>query len=132
MSNIQLIKEIKDKSPPVNPEPITLTEKAVDMVIEAMDSEGLKDHSLRVGVRGGGCSGLQYNLEFDKEPRDDDFVFEQQGARDTIKVFIDPFSASLLEGTVLKWHDSLQQSGFKFDSPLQSKRTCGCGKSFGY
>jgi len=107
------------------PMPIEITERAAEMVREAMHQEELVEHGLRVGVTGGGCSGLQYLLDFSKEPSDIDFFNEQHGVR----VFIDPYSAAHLAGTTIDYVDSLQGSGFKFDNP-NIVRSCGCGSSF--
>ena len=105
--------------------PVKITEKAADMVREAMAQEELIEHGLRVGVTGGGCSGLQYLLDFSKLPAEVDFAEMQHG----IQVFIDPFSAAHLKGTVIDYVDSLNGSGFKFENP-NIVRSCGCGSSF--
>jgi len=110
---------------PETPMPVTLTEKAATKVKEAMKQESFVGHGLRVGVMGGGCSGLQYLLDFAEKPTDDDFVSEQHG----VKVYVDPFSAAHLDGTVIDYIDSLHGSGFKFNNP-NTVRTCGCGSSF--
>lgn len=80
---------------------------------------------LRVSVLGGGCSGLQYSLELDDAPRDDDAIFEIEGVR----VFIDPASVPYLAGTRVDYVDGLHGAGFKFVNP-NADRTCGCGSSF--
>ena len=110
---------------PLAPTPVSLTEKAAEMVRDAMEQEGLAGHGLRVGVIGGGCSGLQYLLDFSEKPVELDFVGEQHG----IKVFVDPFSAAHLQGTVINYVDGLHGSGFKFENP-NIVRSCGCGQSF--
>ena len=110
---------------PVLPMPIQLTEKAAEMVKSAMDQEELVDHGLRVGVTGGGCSGLQYLLDFAETPHEIDFSEIQHG----VEVFIDPFSAAHLNGTIIDYVDSLTGSGFKFENP-NIVRSCGCGSSF--
>ncbi|MBI3178397.1 MAG: iron-sulfur cluster assembly accessory protein [Deltaproteobacteria bacterium] len=115
----------REETLPERPAPVTLTDKAAAMVREAMAQEDLKGSALRIGVTGGGCSGLQYLLDFDQSPTEDDFVSEQHG----IRVFIDPFSAGHLDGTVIDYVDSLQGSGFKFSNPKIVK-SCGCGSSF--
>lgn len=117
--------ETQTRDLPEIPAPVTLTDKAVEMVKEAMAQEKLEGHALRIGVTGGGCSGLQYLLDFSDKPTEDDFVLEQGG----VKVFIDPFSAAHLDGTVIDYVDGLHGSGFKFDNP-QIVRSCGCGSSF--
>lgn len=110
---------------PEIPFPIDLTSKAGDMVKQAMIQEKLENHGLRVGVIGGGCSGLQYLLDFTPAPSDADFVSEQHG----VPVYIDPFSAAHLRGTTIDYVDGLQGAGFKFENPNVS-RACGCGSSF--
>ncbi len=107
------------------PIPVTLTPKAAEMVKQAMQAEGLVGQGLRVGVIGGGCSGLQYLLDFDEAPGDDDFV----SVHHDVTVFVDPFSAGHLMGTEIDYVDSLQGSGFKFNNP-NIQRSCGCGSSF--
>ncbi len=114
--------QIKNTNDPV---PVNLTEKAAEMVTHAMQEEELESHGLRVGVIGGGCSGLQYLLDFTKAPSDEDFVSEQHN----IAVYIDPFSAAHLSGTVIDYVDGLQGAGFKFENP-NIQRSCGCGSSF--
>jgi iron-sulfur cluster assembly accessory protein len=110
---------------PVVQDPISLTEQAAQMVRKAMADEGLKDHGLRVGVMGGGCSGLQYMLDFAPAAVEDDLVSEQHG----IAIYVDPYSASHLSGTRLNYVDGLHGSGFKFENP-NIVRACGCGSSF--
>ena len=114
--------QIKNTGDPV---PVQITEKAAEMVVNAMQEEELEGHGLRVGVIGGGCSGLQYLLDFTKAPSEEDFVSEQHH----IAVYIDPFSAAHLAGTVIDYIDGLQGSGFKFENP-NIQRSCGCGSSF--
>jgi len=110
---------------PTQPMPVQITEKAAEMVKSAMAQEELVDHGLRVGVTGGGCSGLQYLLDFSETPREIDYSQMQHG----VEVFIDPFSAAHLSGTIIDYVDSLTGSGFKFENP-NIVRSCGCGSSF--
>lgn len=105
--------------------PIQLTAKAVEMVKKALEEEGHPNHGLRVAVRGGGCSGLEYALDFAESARMGDSVFEFDGLR----VFIDMASAQYLQGTEIDYVTGLQGAGFKFNNP-NAKRTCGCGSSF--
>ncbi|NIR50783.1 iron-sulfur cluster assembly accessory protein [candidate division KSB1 bacterium] len=107
---------------------IDVTEKAIKEVKKLMQQEnkGEQMQGLRVGVKGGGCSGLSYFLEFEKEPRSDDNILELDG----IKVFLDPKSALYLKGTKLDFSDGLNGKGFEFSNP-NAQRTCGCGSSFG-
>jgi iron-sulfur cluster assembly accessory protein len=107
--------------------PIVLTAKAVEMVKDAIAREGLEGHGIRVGVQGGGCSGFQYSMDFEKEPRGDDLVFEQEG----VKLYVDPMSSMYLQGVTIDYVVGLQGAGFKFDNP-NAKSTCGCGSSFSY
>ena len=110
---------------PDTPAPVRLTPTAAEMVKAAMKEEQLVNHGLRVGVMGGGCSGLQYLLDFAPEPQSDDFVDEQHGVR----IFVDPFSAGHLDGTSIDYVDDLNGTGFRFDNP-KIVRSCGCGSSF--
>jgi iron-sulfur cluster insertion protein len=110
---------------PATPAPVKLTERAAEMVKKAMQDENMTDHGLRVGVIGGGCSGLQYLLDFTRAPTGEDFVDEQFG----IPVFVDQYSAGHLMGTTVDYVDGLAGSGFKFENP-NIQRACGCGSSF--
>jgi iron-sulfur cluster assembly accessory protein len=107
------------------PGPVLFTPKAVEMVKEAMVRENLEGYGLRVSVQGGGCSGLQYGLDFENEEKAMDLTWEQDG----LKVFVDPMSSAYLEGTKVDYVQSMQGAGFKFLNP-NAKRTCGCGSSF--
>ena len=107
-------------------EPIlTLTESAAEMAKVAMEREGLRDVGLRVAVVGGGCSGFQYSLSFDKTSQPDDAVIEQNGVR----LFVDSTSAQDLRGMTIDYVSGLHGAGFKFINP-NATRTCGCGSSF--
>ncbi len=107
--------------------PVTLTSKAVEKVREAIAAEGLLGHGIRIGVMGGGCAGFQYSMDFEKEPRDGDISFEQEG----IRLFVDPMSSMYLQGVTIDYVVGLQGAGFKFENP-NAKTTCGCGSSFSY
>ena len=105
---------------------ITVTEKAKSKAIELMEKENKPLGSfIRVGVAGGGCSGLTYELKFDYELKSDDKVFEDKG----IKIVCDKKSFLYLIGTELDFSDGLNGKGFQFNNPNAS-RTCGCGESF--
>ena len=105
---------------------ITVTPKAISEVKRLMAAEPDQVNSgLRVGVKGGGCSGLSYVLDFVKESRPDDKVMEFDG----VKIFMDPKSAIYLNGTELDFSDGLNGTGFNFINP-NAQRTCGCGSSF--
>ena len=105
--------------------PINLTPSAVAAVREAIEKEGEAGDGLRVSVVGGGCSGYQYNLDFDNEARMGDLALDFDG----VTVFVDPVSAGYLRGTVIDYVSGLNGTGFKFNNP-NAKRTCGCGSSF--
>ncbi|MEM9554569.1 MAG: iron-sulfur cluster insertion protein ErpA [Acidobacteriota bacterium] len=106
--------------------PVTVTQKAVDMVNTTRDQEQLDTESgLRIAVRGGGCSGFEYALDFENEVRDTDLVYDQHG----LKVVIDPVSARYLQGTEIDYVFGMQGAGFKFNNP-NAIGTCGCGSSF--
>lgn len=106
---------------------ITLTEKAVKEVKKIMDENSIPaDYVLRIGVKGGGCSGLSYTLGFDAELKDTDKVIMFDG----VKVAVDWKSILYLTGTSVDYTDGLNGKGFTFNNPT-AKKTCGCGSSFG-
>jgi len=106
--------------------PVSLTPKAVEMVKVTRKQEGMADsYGLRVAVRGGGCSGFEYALDFDQEPRPNDIVLEFEG----LKVFVDSVSARYLDGTEIDYVLGMAGAGFKFNNP-KAVGTCGCGSSF--
>jgi iron-sulfur cluster assembly protein len=105
---------------------ITITEKAVKEIKRIMDENKItQEFGLRVGVKGGGCSGLTYTLGFDPETREGDSVIEQEG----VKLFVDGKSLFYLSGTQLDFSDGLNGKGFIFNNPNATK-SCGCGESF--
>ena len=104
---------------------VLITDSAVAAVKMAIEQEGEAGDGLRISVVGGGCSGYQYNLDFEKEERMGDICIE----KDTVKFYIDPISAGYLKGTVVDYVSGLNGTGFKFENP-NAKRTCGCGHSF--
>ena len=125
MSELQTPQPTPDPTPRT-PDPIELTAKAVQMIKITREQEELDAGSgLRVAVRGGGCSGFEYSLDFDLERRETDHVLEYDG----LTVFIDPVSARYLNGTVIDYVLGAGGSGFKFNNP-QAAGTCGCGSSF--
>jgi iron-sulfur cluster assembly accessory protein len=105
--------------------PITLTDIASAKVSELLAQEGNADLALRVAVRPGGCSGFSYEMFFDSDLAEDD-VLTTFG---TVRVVVDPSSASLLTGATLDFKDGLQGAGFSINNP-NATRTCGCGNSF--
>lgn len=105
---------------------ITVSEKAKDQILTLRQEEGRNsDENIRVSVKGGGCSGLMYDLGFDAKVVETDHVFEDKG----IKIIVDRKSLLYLAGTVLEFSDGLNGKGFQFINPNAS-RTCGCGESF--
>lgn len=107
-------------------DPISVTPKAVQMIKITREQEGIDDtHGLRVAVRGGGCSGFEYALDFEKEQRPTDFVLEFDG----LNIFIDAISARYLSGTEIDYVMGMTGAGFKFNNP-KAAGTCGCGSSF--
>jgi len=108
-------------------EEIVITPKAAKQIKEIRRENSIPEsHGLRVGVKGGGCSGFSYVLGFDAEPRQGDRIIESEGN----KIFIDPKSLTYLSGTQLDFQDDLNGKGFVFSNPNATK-TCGCGSSFG-
>lgn len=104
---------------------IQITDKALEQINNIFEAEG-KDYSkgLRLAVVGGGCSGLQYKIEF-SEQKEKDNILEY----DNVKVLIDPKSSIYLKGITLDFKDGLNGKGFVFENP-NAKNTCGCGESF--
>jgi len=106
---------------------IHLSERAAKKIRELLAKEGVSPEvgGLRVGVQGGGCSGLSYAMRLDTQARDRDKVFEEFGAR----LFVDPKSFLYLNGTTLEYEETLMRQGFVFQNP-NAARNCGCGSSF--
>jgi iron-sulfur cluster assembly protein len=105
---------------------ITVTERAKEKIDNLISEEGKPTESfVRVGVEGGGCSGLSYQLTFDTELRPDDKLFEDKG----VKIVVNKKSFLYLVGTELDFTDGLNGKGFQFNNP-NATRTCGCGESF--
>ena len=102
-----------------------ITEKAAEKVKEMASEQGFADHGLRVMVVGGGCSGLQYDMDFEDEGRPGDTVIDQHG----LKLYVDGRSWVHLEGTKIDYVETFKASGFKFENPKATK-SCGCGSSF--
>jgi len=103
---------------------VLLTDRAAARIKEVVAAENREGQGLRVKVVGGGCSGLQYKVDFD-QPKTTDKIFEKDGAR----VLVDMKSLLYLSGTELDYKDELMQSGFVFQNP-NVKKACGCGQSF--
>ncbi|MGD0443042.1 MAG: iron-sulfur cluster assembly accessory protein [Edaphobacter sp.] len=119
---------------------IEITKNALKRIRVAMAKEGVSPEQggLRVGIQGGGCSGLSYNIRFDSQPRDRDRVFvfgesvetpnDPSGGK-AISLFVDPKSFLYLAGMVLDFEETLMRQGFNFINP-NSTKSCGCGSSF--
>ncbi|MGA7860020.1 MAG: iron-sulfur cluster assembly accessory protein [Terracidiphilus sp.] len=106
---------------------LQVTERAIKRIRIAMAKEGVspEEGGLRLGVMGGGCSGLSYSIKFDTRPRERDRIYEFDGVR----VFVDPKSFLYLHGMTLDYEETLMRQGFNFINP-NSSRSCGCGSSF--
>ena len=104
---------------------IEISDKALEEVRRMMAKENVNASGLRVGVKGGGCSGLSYNITFESQSRTGDKIFE----RDGVKLFCDLKSYIYLNGTVLDYDSGLMGKGFAFMNP-NAKKSCGCGSSF--
>jgi iron-sulfur cluster assembly protein len=104
---------------------VRLTETAAREVKRLLQMEKKEEWGLRLGVAGGGCSGLNYTMAFDEKPNEDDTV----GDVDGVRVFIDPKAYLFLNGMEIDYSTDLLQGGFRFLNP-NAKRTCSCGTSF--
>ncbi len=104
---------------------IEISEKAAARIRAISAEKGTPEGGLRLGVKGGGCSGLSYFIDWAAAPAKFDQVVERDGAR----VFVDPKSAVFLQGTTVDWQQTLMQTGFVFRNP-NVKSACGCGESF--
>ena len=106
---------------------LQVTDRAIKRIRAAMAKEGIspEEGGLRLGVMGGGCSGLSYSIKFDTHPRERDRIYDFDGVR----VFVDPKSFFYLHGMTLDYEETLMRQGFNFINP-NSTRSCGCGSSF--
>jgi iron-sulfur cluster assembly protein len=106
---------------------IEVTPKAIARIRVAMQQEGISPEQggLRLGVQGGGCSGLSYSVRFDTQPRERDRIYTY----DDVRIFVDPKSFLYLSGMILDYEETLMRRGFNFINP-NSKKSCGCGSSF--
>ncbi len=106
---------------------IKVSDNAKTRIEQLMQESGFNvgEHFVRVGVKSGGCSGLSYDLDFDKEMKDSDKIFEDN----PVKIIIDKKSFLYLVGTTLEYSGGLNGKGFVFNNP-NANRTCGCGESF--
>jgi iron-sulfur cluster assembly protein len=104
---------------------VLIHESAVRQLQRLLESRQTPNAGLRVAVKGGGCSGLSYSMEWAEQPRERDKIFE----RDGVRIFVDPKSYLYLMGTELVWEEGLMASGFRLQNP-NVKAACGCGDSF--
>jgi iron-sulfur cluster assembly protein len=104
---------------------IQVTPKAIQKIREAFAKQGVQGGGLRLGVQGGGCSGLSYLFRYEPRPRPSDHIFQFED----VEVYVDPKSMIFLDGMTLDYKESLMHSGFAFDNPHATK-SCGCGTSF--
>jgi len=104
---------------------ITLTDKAAGKVKEILENEQKIECALRIGVKGGGCSGFSYTMNLDEVLSESDQVFEDKG----VKIVVDAKSFIYLSGTQVDFVENLSGSGFTFSNP-NATRSCGCGSSF--
>jgi iron-sulfur cluster assembly protein len=113
------------------PGSIIVSPKAVDAIARQLKKRGTPEASLRLGLRGGGCSGFSYVIEFhDGPPRARDRTFDYVASDGVpVRVVVDPKSLLYLNGTTLEWEQTLMHQGFKFANPNE-KSSCGCGTSF--
>jgi len=110
-----------------NQKGIQVTERAIKRIRVAMAKEGVSpaEGGLRLGISGGGCSGLSYSIRFDSQPRERDRIYQFGDVR----VFVDPKSFIYLHGMILDYEETLMRQGFNFINP-NSTKSCGCGSSF--
>jgi len=110
-----------------NQKGVQVTERALKRIRVAMAKEGISpsEGGLRLGIQGGGCSGLSYNIRFDTQPRERDRIYQFEDMR----VFVDPKSFIYLHGMILDYEETLMRQGFNFINP-NSTKSCGCGSSF--
>lgn len=105
---------------------ITISQNAKEYILQMMENDGVaQDHLVRIGVKGGGCSGLQYEMKFDTTIGENDQVFEDKG----VKLVVEMKSLLYLYGTELDYSGGLNGKGLYFNNPNAS-RTCACGESF--
>ena len=104
---------------------LQLTSQAITRAKELLAKNGKPDYGIRVGVRGGGCSGLSYFIDLENEEKNGDRILDFDG----LMVFVDLKSQLFLTGTQIDWSESLMERGFNFKNP-NAQRSCSCGESF--
>lgn len=130
-TNAPGFKPVEQQETSVSKRTIAVTAAAVDAIRRQLEKRGTPDAAIRIGIKGGGCSGFSYAIEFeDAPPRSGDLVLEfPEEGKSTVRVFCDKKSIIYLGGSVLDWEKTLMFSGFKFKNPQEATR-CGCGHSF--
>lgn len=104
---------------------LTLTDAALKKLKEMQTRDGKEDSGLRVDVVAGGCAGMSYEMRFQKNPYDNDYVLEKKDLR----IYVNPQSAVFLNGITIDYKDTLKESGFQYQNP-NAESSCGCGVSF--
>lgn len=104
---------------------VTVTEMAINQIRDMKINSNVPDSGVRLMIVGGGCSGLTYDMDFEKNTIEGDQIFEYED----IKIFVDPISYSYLQGTEIDFIKSFSFSGFQFNNP-NAQKSCGCGSSF--
>jgi iron-sulfur cluster assembly protein len=124
-------KPVEQQDTGVSRRTIAVTAAAVEAIRRQLEKRGTPEAAIRIGIKGGGCSGFSYSIEFeDSAPRSGDLVLEfPEEGQSTVRVFCDKKSIIYLGGSVLDWEKTLMFSGFKFKNPQEATR-CGCGHSF--
>jgi len=127
MSTINIDGTAAAPAPATTSKGIEVTERALARIRATLAKENISptEGGLRLGVQGGGCSGLSYHISFDTQPRERDRIFQFGDVR----VFIDPKSFIYLHGMVVDYEETLMRQGFVFHNP-NAKKSCGCGSSF--
>ncbi len=105
--------------------PVVISEKAEAQLRSLLARKGTPESFIRIGVKGGGCSGLEYVLKLETATKPIDLIWE----KDTLKIVCDSKSATFLQDSTLVWTGNLLGGGFAFENP-NAKRSCGCGTSF--
>jgi iron-sulfur cluster assembly protein len=108
---------------------IELTDRARSRIRELAMKRQTPEHVFRIGVRGGGCSGLSYFVDFAPKAEEKDKVFDFGGEEAKVRVVIDRKSYLFLNGTIIDWKSELMKTGFEFTNPI-AKTSCSCGESF--
>lgn len=126
MTDAQTISTEPGSAPVRSPRTVTITDKAVEFARQKLSARGTPDAAVRLGIKGGGCSGFSYVIKFeDDPPRERDNVYEAGGVR----FFVDKKSLVYLAGSTLDYEKTLMFQGFKFRNPNEAS-SCGCGHSF--